>query len=94
MRVKATGAVNSGVVNATTSFDIGGTPFAFGAYLGGNVFLGFAGNSAMTGGGNTASGGGALSSNTTGGNNTAKVWKKLSLRSLSAWWVRASRQPN
>jgi len=61
MSVKATGAVKSRVVNATTSFDIGGTPFAFGAYLGGNVFLGFAGNSAMTGGGNTASGGGALS---------------------------------
>ena len=32
MSVNATGAVNSGVVNATTSFDIAGTPFAFGSY--------------------------------------------------------------
>jgi hypothetical protein len=69
--VNATGAVNSGVVNATTGFDIGGTPFAFGSYGNQNAFLGFAGNSIMTGAYNTASGYQALNSNTTGNLNTA-----------------------
>jgi hypothetical protein len=71
MSVNATGAVNSGVVNATTGFDIGGTPFAFGSYANRNSFLGFAGNSTMTGFNNTASGYQALSSNQTGVQNNA-----------------------
>jgi hypothetical protein len=60
-----------GSVNATTSFDIGGTPFAFGSDGNENAFLGFAGNATMTGTGNTASGASALQANTIGTGNTA-----------------------
>jgi hypothetical protein len=69
--VTATHTVSGGVVNATTSFDIGGLPFAFGSYGNQNAFLGFAGNSTTTGTYNTASGVAALSVNTTGLSNTA-----------------------
>jgi hypothetical protein len=69
--VSATGTVTGGVVNATTSFDIGGTPFAFGSYGNSNAFLGFAGNAYTTAIFNTASGFRALYSNTTGSGNTA-----------------------
>jgi hypothetical protein len=74
--VTATGTVTGttvtgAVVNATSSFDLGGTPFAFGSYANRNAFLGFAGNSTMTGSGNTASGPYALASNTTGSYNVA-----------------------
>jgi hypothetical protein len=65
------GVFTGGVVNATTSYDIGGTPFAFGASKTYNAFLGFAGNSTMTGGNNTASGAKALYVNSTGCCNTA-----------------------
>ena len=44
-----------GAVNAATSFNLGGTPFAFGTLSKSNAFLGFSGNSTMTGGDNTAS---------------------------------------
>jgi len=60
-----------GAVNAATSFNLGGTRFAYGSATSGNAFLGFAGNSTMTGGSNTASGLGALASNSTGNFNTA-----------------------
>jgi hypothetical protein len=63
--VSATGLVTG------TAFDIGSNLFAFGSYATGNVSLGFAGNSTMTGTFNTASGSNALYSNTTGGQNTA-----------------------
>jgi len=69
--VTATATVSGGIVNATTSFDIGGAPFAFGSFAGNNVFLGFAGNSTMTGGGNTAVGFAALQANTSGTQNVA-----------------------
>jgi hypothetical protein len=69
--VTASATVQGGVVNATTSFDLGGSPFAFGSVANFNAFLGFAGNSTMTGGGDTAVGVDALLSNTTGSNNTA-----------------------
>src|ERR1035437_6359339 len=59
----------NGVVNAATSFNLGGSPFAFGTPTGLNAFVGFSGNSTMTGGANTASGVNALKSNATGGNN-------------------------
>jgi hypothetical protein len=67
--VTASGEVQGGVVNATTSFDIGGLAFAFGSDQ--NAFLGFAGNSAMTGQGNTATGYQSLYFNTSGSFNTA-----------------------
>jgi hypothetical protein len=67
----ATGTVTGGTVDATTSFNLGGQPFAYGSYANYNAFLGFAGNSSMTGSGNTASGPQALYNNTTGDGNTA-----------------------
>jgi hypothetical protein len=60
----------SGAINAG-SFNLGGVPFAFGTPAGFNAFVGFSGNSTMTGSSNTAAGVQALQSDTTGGNNTA-----------------------
>src|SRR5580700_3528601 len=63
----------TGVVTGS-SFQIAGTEdsiFAFGNYLTNNAFLGFAGNTTMTGIGNTGVGFGALFSNATGADNTA-----------------------
>jgi hypothetical protein len=68
--VTASGQVQGAVVNATTSFDIGGAPFAFSG-ANGTTFLGFAGNSTSTGTDNTGAGAGALSSNTTGSGEVA-----------------------
>jgi hypothetical protein len=53
----------NGAVNAATSFNLGGTPFAYGTLAHGNAFFGFSGNSTTTGGDNTASGVQALGSN-------------------------------
>ena len=60
----------SGAVTGA-SFQIGSNPFAFGSYANENAFLGFAGNTTMTGGGDTAVGWGAFSNNTNGNANTA-----------------------
>jgi hypothetical protein len=60
-----------GTVNAATSFNLGGTPFAYGSSTSGNSFLGFAGNLTTTGGNNTAIGILALRANTTGNFSTA-----------------------
>jgi hypothetical protein len=80
--VTATGTVTGttvtgAVVNATTSFDLGGITFDSGSYVNGNAFLGFAGNSTTTGIGNTASGYGALYSNQSGIFNTASGYEAL-----------------
>jgi len=69
--VTASSNVTGGVISATTSFDISGTPFAFGSSANADALLGFAGNSTMTGQDNTAIGFGALGANTTGGLNVA-----------------------
>jgi len=60
----------TGVVTGN-SFQIGSNLFAFGTYSSTNAFLGFAGNTTMTGNYNIATGEGALVSNTTGSGNTA-----------------------
>jgi hypothetical protein len=60
----------TGVVTGS-SFEIGSNLFAFGSDANGNAFLGFAGNSTMTGASNTATGVTALHSNTTGSSDTA-----------------------
>jgi hypothetical protein len=52
-----------GAINASTCFDLGGKAFASGSYRKENAFLGFSGNSTMTGTSNTASGLRALSHN-------------------------------
>ena len=64
-------SVNATGVVTGSSFQIGSNLFAFGTYANQNAFLGFAGNSTMSGGLNTATGVGALNSDTTGGTNTA-----------------------
>ncbi len=61
----------NGTVNASSSFNLGGSAFAFGNASIGNAFLGFSGNSTLTGAQNTATGSGALESDTTGALNTA-----------------------
>jgi len=65
----------SGNVSATgmvtgTAFNIGSNLFAFGSYTNNNAFLGFSGNSTMTGQYNTANGFQALLANTSGLANT------------------------
>jgi hypothetical protein len=60
----------TGVVTGS-GFQIGSNLFAFGSYSAGNAFLGFAGNTTLTGTANTASGFGAFQSNTTGSSNSA-----------------------
>jgi len=75
--VTATQIVSGGVVNATTSFDLGGTVFAFGSSSTANAFLGFAGNTTTTGNLNTASGWGAFAKNTSGGADTANGYYAL-----------------
>ena len=69
--VSATGVVTG------SSFQIGSNLFAFGTYHIQNAFLGFAGNSTMTGGDNTATGPDALASNTSGSFNDASGWGAL-----------------
>jgi hypothetical protein len=54
-----------------SSYQIGSNLFAYGSYNNANAFLGFAGNTTMTGQGNTASGVAAFLSNSTGSSNTA-----------------------
>jgi hypothetical protein len=69
----------NGAVNAATTFNLGGGPFAFGSVANHNAFLGFAGNSTTTGGSfNTATGAGALLT-TTGSFNTANGVQALYL---------------
>jgi hypothetical protein len=60
-----------GTVNAATSFNLGGSSFAFGTFSKQNAFVGFSGNFTMTGADNTAAGAYALANNTTGFENTA-----------------------
>jgi len=60
----------TGVVTGS-SYQIGSSLFAFGSYANYNAFLGFAGNSTMTGAADTATGNAALPSNTTGSWNVA-----------------------
>jgi trimeric autotransporter adhesin len=61
----------NGTVNAATAFNLGGTLFAFGSPGNSNAFLGFAGNTTMTGSQNTAVGLNSLAANTTGNNDVA-----------------------
>jgi hypothetical protein len=66
----------TGVVTGS-SYQIGSSLFAFGSYTNANVFLGFSGNTTMTGTANTASGRQALKSNTEGAANTASGYVSL-----------------
>jgi trimeric autotransporter adhesin len=68
-----------GTVNAANGFDLGGAPFAFGTLSNQNAFVGFSGNSSMTGVDNTGTGVDTLQSNTTGYENTASGYGALRL---------------
>jgi hypothetical protein len=84
--VTASGTVSGGVVNATTSFNLGGVPFAFApSVANGSVFLGFTGNSTNTGGGNTATGESALEFNTSGYENVATGLGALEFNTTGTW---------
>jgi len=74
----------TGVVTGS-GFQIGSNLFDYGSYANENAFLGFAGNTTMTGTNNTAVGVGALSSNTTGHWNTASGWGALYNNTASNW---------
>lgn len=67
----------NGAVNATTSFNLGGTAFAFGSASNGNIFLGFAGNANVEGTDNTGSGYQALFSDSGGNDNVATGYQAL-----------------
>ena len=75
--LSATGAITG------SSFQIGSDLFDYGSYANRNAFLGFAGNSTMTGLDNTATGYEALFSNTTGNGNTASGLSALALNTAS-----------
>ena len=66
----------SGAVTGS-SFNIGSSLFAYGSSSNSNAFLGFAGNTTMTGDYNTASGFESLLDNTTGFENTASGYLSL-----------------
>ena len=75
----------SGTVSAS-SFQIGSNLFDYGSYSNQNAFLGFSGNTTMTGTLNTAVGAGSLSGNTTGGQNVA-VGFALGANTTGGWNV-------
>jgi hypothetical protein len=68
--LSATKSVTSHMVSAAV-FNLGSNPFAFGNYKIGSAFLGFSGNSTVTGHGNTGVGYKALESDGKGALNTA-----------------------
>jgi hypothetical protein len=69
--LSVSGALTTTGLISGSEFEIGGSLFAFGSAANENAFLGFAGNSALTGTGNTAIGSSALVGDTTGVDNTA-----------------------
>lgn len=76
--LSATGTVTG------SSFQIGSKLFDYGSYANANAFLGFAGNTTMTGTSNTATGVGALGGNTTGSANVGSGQNALSSNTTGA----------
>ena len=70
-RVDSSGDVIAAGAVSGSAFQIGGQLFDYGSFSNSNAFLGFAGNTSMTGGDNTAIGAGALVNNGAGLANTA-----------------------
>ena len=68
-----------------TAFQIGSNLFDYGSYALGNAFLGFGGNTTMTGTGNTASGYGAFALNTGGLVNTANGYVALASNNTGSY---------
>jgi hypothetical protein len=80
-----TGNITSTGQVTAASFKIGANLFAFGTYAKENAFLGFAGNTAITGISNTGAGYLALHTNTTGTQNTATGANALSANTTGSW---------
>ncbi len=80
----ASGTVTGSVINTTSSFTIGGKPFAFADTVNGNQFLAFAGNSTTTGVSNVGTGLSALLANTSGSYNTANGSQALSINTTGS----------
>src|SRR6202035_4317561 len=73
----------TGVVTGS-GYQIGSSLFAFGSYSNANAFLGFSGNTTMTGTANTANGRQALKSNTEGAANTANGYGSLYFNTIGS----------
>ena len=73
------GNITASAAVSGSSYSIGSNLFAYGFYTNANAFLGFAGNTTMTGNSNTASGYQSLLYNTTGSGNTASGFRALKL---------------
>ena len=71
------GALTATGIVTGSSFQIGANPFAFGSFANGNAFVGFSGNSKLTGGENTAAGVDALAADGAGAANTATGYAAL-----------------
>ena len=69
--VIASGTVSGANINSSGTFSVGGVPFLVGSASNADVFLGFAGNSSLSGGANTGVGFSSLSSLTSGQFNSA-----------------------
>lgn len=82
--VTASGTVSGASVNATSSFNLGGNPFAFGSQNTADSFFGFAGNQSMTGTDNVGVGGGALLKNSSGNSNVAAGTTALNLNTTGS----------
>jgi Kelch motif len=76
--LSATGAVTG------NSFQIGSNLFGYGNYANQNAFVGFSGNTSMSGTDNTSTGVASLASNTSGGLNTASGASALGANSAGA----------
>jgi hypothetical protein len=79
------GTLVANAISSHTGFEIEGISFAFGSSTSGNAFLGFSGNTTMTGILNTASGYAALIANTMGGGNTASGNSALETNTTGSW---------
>ena len=82
-RVDSSGDVIAAGAVSGSAFQIGGQLFDYGSFSNSNAFLGFAGNTSMTGGDNTAIGAGALVNNGAGLANTASGVQALELNCIS-----------
>jgi hypothetical protein len=77
-------SVSGSTLNATSSFNLAGNPFAFGSKSNANSYLGFAGNQSGTGGNNVGTGPSALLMNGTGSGNTANGASALMVNSTGS----------
>ncbi len=82
--IDVAGALTATGIVTGSSFQIGANPFGFGTFANGNAFLGFSGNSKLTGLENTATGVDALAADSTGGANTATGYAALQVNTTGS----------